>query len=239
MAVVHSEHSNDASSDLSVTSDVGTPRTSPVGPRHRWYLPIKSLSDIMCGFLLLLLTSPVILLGVLLVKLSSKGPAFYCQTRCGKNGETFKVIKLRTMIQNAESQTGAVWSQINDSRITRVGRFLRDSHIDEFPQLINVLLGQMSLVGPRPERPEFVSQFEFDLPVYRNRMDVRPGITGLSQLQLPADSDLESVRIKLLHDLYYIRNASPWLDCRILLFTGWLFGMTFVTAAWKWIRMPD
>ena len=143
------------------------------------------------------------------------------------------------MIQDAESGTGAVWTQVGDPRITRVGRILRKTHIDEFPQLINVVLGHMSLVGPRPERPEIVDRLEFKIPSYRNRMDVRPGITGLAQLQLPADSDLEGVRKKLVHDLYYIRNASPWVDCRIILFTGWLFGMTFLAAAWKRIRMPD
>jgi lipopolysaccharide/colanic/teichoic acid biosynthesis glycosyltransferase len=160
------------------------------------------------------------------------------QTRSGKNGRPFTLIKLRTMVANAEAGTGAVWTQPNDPRITRVGRILRKTHIDEFPQLLNVLLGQMSLVGPRPERPEFVNEFEWTLPHYRERLNVRPGITGFAQLELPPDTDLDSVRKKLGYDLFYIRNASPWFDARILCFTASLFFKTFWVAAWKRIRMP-
>jgi hypothetical protein len=135
---------------------------------------------------------------------------------------------VRTMVHNCELHSGARWSTPHDPRITPLGRFLRASHVDELPQLWNVLCGDMSLVGPRPERPEFVPQLERALPHYRDRLKVRPGITGLAQIQLPPDTDLSSVRRKLRYDLYYLRHLSLLLDLKIMVCTGCkLFGIPF------------
>ena len=124
------------------------------------------------------------------------------------------------MVHNCESLTGARWSMPGDPRVTPVGRLLRASHLDELPQLLNVLRGEMSLIGPRPERPEFVPELERALPAYWQRLQVRPGVTGLAQVQLPPDTDLGSVRRKLAHDLFYVRHLSPWLDLRLLVCTA-------------------
>lgn len=194
----------------------------PVVPSHQRYLPLKFLGEYILASLLFLISLPILLVAAIAIKVTSTGPVFYLQTRVGKRGKLFRVIKLRTMIQNAEGKTGPVWSSINDPRITPIGKFLRDSHIDEFPQLINVLLGQMALVGPRPERPEIVRELEWKIPNYSERSNVRPGITGLSQLKLPPDTDLDSVRRKQLFDLYYVTHVSLWLDLRILGSTAWL-----------------
>jgi lipopolysaccharide/colanic/teichoic acid biosynthesis glycosyltransferase len=188
--------------------------------RHHWYVRCKVVADFVFATLLTIPALPVVLLSALLVRLTSRGPAFYTQTRVGRNGRTFRIIKIRTMIHNCESLTGPRWSMPGDPRITPVGWFLRASHLDELPQLLNVLRGEMSLIGPRPERPEFVPELERALPVYRQRLNIRPGVTGLAQVQLPPDTDLDSVRRKLAHDLYYIRNLSPWLDLRLLLSTA-------------------
>jgi lipopolysaccharide/colanic/teichoic acid biosynthesis glycosyltransferase len=189
-------------------------------PSTGWYLGIKSLAEFLFAFGLLVLTIPLVILAAILVKLTSRGPVFYSQVRLGKNGKPFTIFKVRTMYHRCESLTGPQWSQPGDSRITPVGRFLRQTHLDELPQLWNVLRGDMSLVGPRPERPEFVDQLEKALPLYRSRLQVRPGITGLAQVQLPPDTDLASVRRKLAHDIYYVRRLGCWLDLRILISTG-------------------
>jgi lipopolysaccharide/colanic/teichoic acid biosynthesis glycosyltransferase len=188
-------------------------------PLQCWYLPWKTALDIAVGVVMLVVTAPVIAAAALLVKLTSRGPAFYSQTRLGRHGKPFRIYKLRTMRHNCESLTGPQWSKPGDSRVTPLGRFLRKSHLDELPQLWNVVRGEMSLVGPRPERPEFLPQLEKALPHYRDRLLVRPGVTGLAQVQLPPDTDLDSVRRKLAHDLYYVRCLSPWLDVRILFCT--------------------
>src|SRR5690349_4585857 len=164
-----------------------------VQPRQGWYLPLKSSIDFIIGLALLVLLSPVIAVSALLVKLTSKGPAFYLQTRVGKDGRLFRMIKLRSMREDAEAGTGAVWCRTKDDRITPIGLVLRATHIDEFPQLINVVKGDMSLIGPRPERPEFVREFERDIDGYAERLRIRPGITGIAQLRLPPDTDLDSV----------------------------------------------
>ena len=211
----------------------------PVQITHQWYIPIKAVLDFVAAVILLVLTAPFTLAGILLIKITSPGPAFYLQTRLGKNDRVFKVIKLRTMIHNAEAGTGAVWSQAGDPRITKTGRILRKTHIDEFPQLINVLLGQMSLVGPRPERPEIATHLAWEVEHFEQRTRVRPGITGLAQLRLPPDSDIEGVRRKLACDLYYIQKVNPWLDMQIFFFTGWLFTKVFLAGAWRRIYIPD
>jgi len=166
------------------------------------------------------LVLPVILLLAALVRLTSRGPGFYGQVRVGKGGKHFRVWKLRTMRADAEAQTGPVWTEENDPRITPLGRLLRKLHLDELPQLFNVLAGQMTLIGPRPERPEFTQSLARLVPGYLDRIQVLPGITGLSQINLPPDSDLDSVRRKLVLDRQYIESADLWLDLRIILCTA-------------------
>jgi lipopolysaccharide/colanic/teichoic acid biosynthesis glycosyltransferase len=214
-------------------------RAAPVLPRHTWYLPIKAVLEYLAAIVLLILTAPFTLLGVVLIKISSPGPAFYTQTRLGKDRRIFKIVKLRTMIHNAEAKTGPVWTQKSDPRITSVGRILRKTHIDEFPQLLNVLMGHMSLIGPRPERPEIAANLAWEVENYDERIRVRPGISGLAQLKLPPDTDVESVRRKLACDLYYVRNVNPWLDLQLVFFTAWQFAETFLQAAWRRIHIPD
>jgi lipopolysaccharide/colanic/teichoic acid biosynthesis glycosyltransferase len=167
----------------------------------------------------LVILAPVIALTALLVRATSRGPAFYTQTRVGRNGRLFTIFKIRTMIHECESLTGPRWSMPGDPRITPIGHFLRRTHLDELPQLLNVLRGEMSLIGPRPERPEFTAKLERALPAYPERLRVRPGVTGLAQVHLPGDTSLASVRIKLAHDLYYIQQLSPGLDVRIMVCT--------------------
>ena len=193
------------------------PRSPWIAPlRHPWYLPCKAVADSFLALVLLVLTGPLILLLGLLVKLTSRGPAFYTQTRLGRQGRLFTIYKLRTMIHRCESLTGPRWSIPGDPRITGLGRLLRITHLDELPQLINVLCGDMSLIGPRPERPEFLPELQRACPRYRERLFVRPGVSGLAQVQLPADTNIDSVRRKLAYDLYYIQNLSPWLDLALL-----------------------
>jgi sugar transferase (PEP-CTERM system associated) len=178
----------------------------------------KRLFDIFASALLLGLTAPVIALFALLVKLDSKGPAFFRQTRVGLYGENFSLIKLRSMRIDAEVN-GAQFAQKNDPRITRLGRFIRKVRIDELPQAWAVLKGEMSFVGPRPERPEFVSDLEQQLPYYAERHMVKPGITGWAQINYPYGASLEDSRHKLEYDLYYAKNYTPFLDLLIMLQT--------------------
>jgi lipopolysaccharide/colanic/teichoic acid biosynthesis glycosyltransferase len=187
--------------------------------RQRWYLSCKAGIDFLFAALLAVPALPLTLLAAALVKLTSRGPAFYTQTRVGQNGRLFTIYKIRTMIDNCESLSGARWSFPGDPRITPVGWVLRATHLDELPQLLNVLKGEMSLIGPRPERPEFVPELETSVPGYWQRLAVRPGVTGLAQVLLPADLDLACVHRKLAHDLYYIRHLTPWMDLRLLLCT--------------------
>jgi lipopolysaccharide/colanic/teichoic acid biosynthesis glycosyltransferase len=188
-------------------------------PPPSLYRTLKVAAEFGIAVVLLALTSPLVLLAALLVKLTSRGPVFYSQVRLGRFGRPYPIFKIRTMVHNCEKVTGAKWSMPRDPRVTPVGRFLRRTHLDELPQLWNVIRGDMSLIGPRPERPEFISVLEQAIPHYAERLLVRPGVTGLAQVQLPADIDLESVRRKLAYDLYYIRQPSFWLDLRILLCT--------------------
>ncbi|MBL8793105.1 MAG: sugar transferase [Planctomycetia bacterium] len=196
--------------------------------RNAWYLSLKSAVDSVLALVLLAFASPIILLAAVLVKLTSRGPAFYTQTRVGQYGQHFTIVKLRTMVENCESLTGPRWAIPGDPRVTLLGQVLRVTHLDELPQLLNVLRGDMSIIGPRPERPEFLPNLERQLPGYRDRLLVKPGVTGLAQVQLPADTDIESVRRKLSLDLWYVENVSPWLDLRILLCTGfYILGVPF------------
>ena len=219
-------------SPITASSDLADMPEQLFGPKFRWYAVMRPGLDFLLGLLLLTCLSPVIIGGAVAVKLTSPGPAFYCQTRLGRKGRKFTIVKLRTMVHNAEALTGPVWAQSNDPRTTRLGRFLRNTHIDEFPQLFNVVTGRMGLIGPRPERPEIATSVEWDIPHFRQRLQVRPGITGLSQLVLPADSDIEDVRKKFLTDIYYIQNMNPVLDAQVSFYT-----LTYLlSASWHGLR---
>lgn len=170
----------------------------------------------LCGLLLSMPLFPVI---ALLIKLSSPGPVFYSQVRVGQWGKEYTLYKFRTMHQNSEFDTGAVWAQADDPRLTPVGRFLRKWRTDELPQFYNVLTGTMSIVGPRPERPEFVGTFTNMIPAYRYRHVVKPGITGWAQVKYTYGASVEDAYEKLCYDLYYIKHSSPALDLLILLET--------------------
>ncbi len=168
---------------------------------------------------LFVLTLPVVAMAVLVVKLTSRGPAIYQQTRLGRGGVPFTIYKLRTMRNDAEKD-GPQWAKRGDARITRVGRFLRATHIDELPQLWNVLRGEMSLVGPRPERPEIIALLRQEIPGYDRRLSVKPGITGFAQIHLPPDETTGCVRRKLIYDLFYVRRAGVAFDFGILVCTA-------------------
>jgi exopolysaccharide biosynthesis polyprenyl glycosylphosphotransferase len=173
---------------------------------------IKRLLDVAGSLGLILLTAPVLLAAAILVRLTSAGPALFRQTRVGADGREYTLLKLRTMIVDAEQHTGPILAARNDPRITRIGRFLRDRRIDELPQLINVLTGDMSLIGPRPERPHFVRIFRDQLPGYEFRLAVKPGITGLAQIYGRYSTTPE---LKLRFDLTYIYNYSLRMDIQI------------------------
>ncbi|QNA85033.1 TIGR03013 family PEP-CTERM/XrtA system glycosyltransferase [Sphingomonas sp. So64.6b] len=179
----------------------------------------KRLFDITASALLLALTAPIIVLTAIAIKLESKGPAFYRQRRVGLYSVGFDCIKLRSMRQDAEIGGQAVWAEKDDPRITRIGRFIRKVRIDELPQTWSVLKGEMSFVGPRPERPQFVDDLEQQLPYYAERHMVKPGITGWAQINYPYGASIEDSRQKLEYDLYYAKNYSPFLDILILLQT--------------------
>jgi sugar transferase (PEP-CTERM system associated) len=180
----------------------------------------KRLFDIVASSLLLLFTLPLIALTALAVKVESKGPAFFRQRRVGLYGQTFDLLKLRSMRLDAEVNGKAVWAQKDDPRVTRVGRLIRKLRIDELPQAWSVLKGEMSFVGPRPERPQFVADLEARLPYYAERHVVKPGITGWAQINYPYGASVEDAREKLEFDLYYAKNYTPFLDLLILLQTA-------------------
>ena len=179
---------------------------------------LKRLTDIVASTALLLLTAPLLLLAALAVKLSDKGPVLYRQIRVTQGERHFGMLKLRSMTVNAE-KAGAVWAAERDPRVTRVGRFLRRTRLDELPQLFNVLKGDMSFVGPRPERPEFTNKLATQLPLYRERHLVRSGLTGWAQVNYPYGASLNDVRSKLSYDLYYVKNFGFLLDLLIMLQT--------------------
>lgn len=188
-------------------------------PHFGLNIVVKRCMDVVLSFLALLLLSPVMALIALLVKLTSPGPIFYRQERCGLNGRSFTMFKFRSMRTDAEQQTGAVWTSQNDPRRTRLGAFLRRTSLDELPQLINVLRGDMSLVGPRPERPVFIQQFSKTVPNYVARHCVKAGITGWAQVHGWRGNT--SLRKRVQYDLYYITHWTPWLDIRIMWMTLW------------------
>ena len=190
-----------------------------IGFIRHLYAFVKRIFDCVAAVLGTIILSPLLLLTAILVKLTSKGPALYFQARVGQDGHHFEMYKFRTMKVDAENDTGPVWAAANDTRLTPVGGFLRKTHIDELPQLLNIIKGEMSLIGPRPERPVFVEKFMEEIPNYEKRLAVKPGITGLAQVWHRYDETIEDVKKKLKYDLLYIRRMCFWADFSILLRT--------------------
>ena len=155
----------------------------------------------------------------LAIKLDSKGPVFYKQERVGRNSKHFTIYKFRSMVYGAESKTGPKWAERKDSRITRVGKLIRKLRLDEVPQFFNVLKGEMSLIGPRPERPYFVDKFKQEIPFYARRLGVKPGITGWAQIKGEYDTSMDNVKTKLQYDLFYLENMSLRMDLKVIIST--------------------
>jgi sugar transferase (PEP-CTERM system associated) len=185
---------------------------SPGCHASRFHLTYKRAASIIVSIVGLLLTLPLLPFVILIIKLTSPGPVFYRQKRVGRDGVVYYCYKFRTMRADAEADTGPTWAGDDDPRITRVGKFLRQSRMDEIPQLWNVLKGDMSLVGPRPERPEFVEMLDKEIPYYHLRHTIRPGITGWAQIRYKYGSSIEDAKEKLRYDLFYIKNMSAGLD---------------------------
>ena len=185
--------------------------------RFKWYVYV------FISIVTLPVVGLLILLFMLLTKLTSKGPVLYSQIRCTQDGKPFKIYKIRSMVVDAEAKQGAIWAGKRDPRVTTIGRLMRKLHLDELPQIWNVWRGEMTVIGPRPERPELIEQLKKEIACYEYRMMVIPGLTGLAQLNRPSDTDLRDVRKKLILDLEYIEEASFWLDMRILLGTAFKF----------------
>lgn len=183
---------------------------------------IKRSLDIIVSIIGLIISFPVLLIVSILIKLSSKGPIIFKQERVGLNGKPFIVHKFRTMYQNSELKSGPVWAKVDDPRITKVGNFIRKTRIDEFPQFYDVLIGNMSIVGPRPERVFFINKLKNKFPYYLRRLNVRPGVTGWAQIMGSYDTDIDGVENKLKLDFYYIENISIWLDIKIMIITFWV-----------------
>lgn len=186
-------------------------------PQNEYWQGVYSFILALIGFLI---ASPIMVLVALLVKLTSRGPALYRQIRAGKNGENFMLFKFRSMYQDAEAKSGAVWASKNDPRVTPLGRWLRRLRLDELPQLINVLRAEMVIVGPRPERPEFVKVLVEQIPYYHQRLAVKPGITGWAQINHKYGDTIEDTLLKLEYDLYYIKNLNLTLDIYIMFQTA-------------------
>ena len=192
------------------------------GDRHsrgRVSAGVKRLCDIVIGSLMLVLALPAMVSAAVAIKLDSPGPVFYRQERVGRFGKTFTIFKFRSMTVNAEACGKPRWAQKEDPRVTRVGRFIRASRIDELPQLANIIRGDMSLVGPRPERPHFVEQLARAIPFYHQRAYVKPGLTGWAQVNYPYGASVEDAREKLAYDLFYVKHRTVWLDLVTLLST--------------------
>ncbi|MEC4620513.1 sugar transferase [Bacillus paranthracis] len=199
--------------DYQITSDAQNIQIE--SNQSKIYLGIKYVIDIVFSLIGLIVLSPVILIFSVLIVLESPGSPFYLQERLGNNGRKFKIIKLRSMRNDAE-KNGAKWAEKNDPRVTKIGLFIRKTRIDELPQLLNILKGDMSLVGPRPERPIFTEKFEKEIPGFKKRLEVRPGLTGWAQVNGGYEI---TPKEKLNLDIYYINHASIMLDLKILLKT--------------------
>jgi exopolysaccharide biosynthesis polyprenyl glycosylphosphotransferase len=181
-----------------------------------WEELAKRMLDFLFSFALLLIGLPFWIIVSILIKIDSRGPVLYRQIRVGRNGNHFKILKFRSMRIDAETKSGPVWAGKNDPRVTSLGRLLRKTHIDEIPQFYNVLVGDMSLVGPRPERPFFVEKLAKQIPLYNHRHRVRPGITGWAQVKHKYDESMDDVKTKVKYDLFYIENLSWRMDLKIL-----------------------
>ena len=178
---------------------------------------IRRIFDFGGSLFLLILLFPLFIVVAIIIKLESKGPIFYPQQRYGKDGKIFAVHKFRSMVQDAETKSGPVWAVKHDPRITRFGMFMRKTRIDELPQLMNVLKGDMSFIGPRPERPFLADSFKKQIPLYMNRLQTKPGITGLAQVTVGYDETIEDVKEKVAKDIEYIENLKSWkMNLRIL-----------------------
>ena len=186
------------------------------GLMPEWEKKLKRLMDIVLSLGLIVFSLPITLISSLIIKLESKGPVFYKQERMGLNGKIFKIYKFRSMVSDAEKISGPVWSTKDDPRITGFGKILRKVRIDEIPQALNILRGDMSFVGPRPERPFFVEKLSHEIPLYKRRLKVRPGVTGWAQVKHKYDENIEDVKMKLRYDLFYIENMSLRMDFKIL-----------------------
>ncbi len=198
--------------DLPIISILGS-------PLYGWNRVFKRAFDLILGAFILIMVFPLMMIIALLIKLTSKGPIFYKQERMGMDGRTFQMLKFRTMRVDAEKETGPVWAKENDPRRTKIGAFLRKTSLDELPQLLNVLKGEMSLVGPRPERPYFVEEFRKEIPSYMLRHKIKAGMTGWAQVNGWRGNT--SIEKRIEHDLYYIDNWSIGFDLKILLMTLW------------------
>jgi len=184
--------------------------------RSTYYFVVKRIVDFILSCVCMIALSPVMALIALAIKLDSPGPVFYRQERVGKNGRTFTLLKFRSMRDGAEKETGPVWAGENDERMTWVGKIIRKVRLDEIPQMINVLRGEMSFVGPRPERDHFIEYLKDKIPFYAKRLSVKPGITGWAQIEYPYGASKEDALEKLKYDLYYMKNMSPFLDLVII-----------------------
>lgn len=184
-----------------------------------WEKKMKRVLDVVASIVILTVSFPVMIAAAIAIKIDSPGPVFFSQERSGLNGKPFMMVKFRSMRNDAEKKSGPMWSVKGDPRITKVGKFIRKVRIDEIPQMYNVLKGEMSLVGPRPERPFFVEKLAQEIPLYKRRLKVRPGVTGWAQVKHKYDEDVEDVKIKLRYDLFYIENISLRMDIKILLRT--------------------
>jgi len=182
-------------------------------------LGLRRIVDLFGSIILLIMLFPLFILVAFAIKIESQGSIFYSQQRAGKKGKLFRIYKFRSMVQDAEQKSGPVWAQKNDPRITAVGNFLRKSRIDELPQLINIFKGDMSFIGPRPERPFFVESFKQRIPFYINRLNYKPGVTGWAQVKWGYDETIDDVKEKLRFDLYYCSKRTIWLDVKIILLT--------------------
>ncbi|BBO67321.1 glycosyl transferase [Desulfosarcina alkanivorans] len=190
------------------------------GFRKSWLRKVlKRTGDLILSFIMLILLAPVLIAVAILIKLDSKGPVFFSQERVGEDRKPYMVHKFRSMVQDAEKKSGPVWAQSNDSRVTRIGKFIRKWRIDEFPQLFNVIKGEMSFVGPRPEREFFVKELEEAIPYYAERFSVKPGVTGWAQVSYPYGASVEDAKEKLNYDLFYIKNMSILMDMMVIMRT--------------------
>ena len=205
--------------------------------RRQAFFQHKYWFDQFVGVVLLVASSPVILILWAIVKLTSRGPGFYRQIRVGLNGKEFAIFKLRSMRVDAEADGKAVWCTESDNRITKPGKVFRRLHLDELPQLLNVARGEMSLIGPRPERPSICKSLEKNIPGYFDRVMVKPGISGLSQVNLPPDETLDDVWRKQILDLSYINETNCWLEIRILVATAMRMLGIKGDSTMRWMRL--